>query len=332
MNRFLVEKGIKNLRIEDFISISSFGPMWVNQITSKPIQNPWGFQAVSPAKSLQIRRISFVFKGPENNPMTADCWFNAMLGFGLVFFSKFISRIQRVFQIVSKKNQLSLSGEGLFLQDLLNFYVHWMSFDDSPSPFWAQQLAKLQNKLHPYFEAKGFEFGKSHCALKATQQFLTFIEISEKMIPQPSFIQATVSISCFWKSFHLTGSWEQLFQGTPPRSLLPEKDTNPEFLIYFNLDYSPLNVEYLRTTISGEYQIAAWISYEELVFDVKRNDTINHYTCIAIDPIQLDRIWMYDDLLHLKPGGYQGVQFLLNEHKTSKLFKKVPVLLLRKKN
>lgn len=305
--------------------------MWVNQLVTKNIRNPWGFEAVPSAKSLQMRQIFYVFKGPENDPMAADCWFNAVLGFGLGFFHVLMPRIQRFLNIPSKKDtNLFNIQDGGFLNSLLQFYNHWSTFEDSLSPSWAQELVKLQKKLHPYFENNGFKFGKSHCALKATQLLISLLEKSEKSITLPSFIQTPLSISVYWKCFTINGSWDALFYSSS--SPLGQKEfLGPEFLIYCNLDYSPFPIQHLHTLLGGEYQVSAWISFEELVFDVKKNDTVNHYTALMINHSEFNKIWMYDDLLHLKPGGYQGVQLCLNQHKTSKLFKKVPVVLFRKK-
>lgn len=324
---------MKKYRIDDLTSLAVVnGQGSTSPFKEHPIDKrvtPWGIQAITSHRSLQIAGLVFVFRGPENNPLTADCWFNAVLGFGLALFNSFLPKLGRLLELAQKKNErLVVLQDGEFLSHLHQFYSHWLSDEQhSNSVQWMPKLVQLHKLMQDHFQKAGFMFGENHCALKATQTLLQMLKASEDSIHfSPSF-RSNFSLSSHWKVRHISCSWDHLLSSSFPDQ--PQQD-DPQFLIYLNETYSSLPSDWVTLRIGhNKYQLWAWISFEELVYDTKLQETVNHFTCcmVASNPSEL---WIYDDLLHLKPGGYQGVLLHSDKHKTAKLWKQVPVVLFRR--
>jgi len=78
---------------------------------------------------------------------------------------------------------------------------------------------------------------------------------------------------------------------------LPNDVMNSEYLVFLNEEYGTFS---RNINIEG-YELCGWISFEELHKVEEKN--INHYVVIALVETGY---YIYDDLLVLQPGGFQG--------------------------
>lgn len=87
-------------------------------------------------------------------------------------------------------------------------------------------------------------------------------------------------------------------------------NTLPSYIIIFNPKYS--EVPLVTELFDGHYALHSLITFEEVRLkqewektgDSKRdNEPVNHFMTIAFDE---HGYFIYDDLLSLSPGGYQG--------------------------
>jgi hypothetical protein len=109
---------------------------------------------------------------------------------------------------------------------------------------------------------------------------------------------------------------------------------NTQFLICKNDDYSALPKKFpsgryfaLPNDFSKGYSLRGFITFQSLFWDSKTDNTINHFTCSIMED---GDVVHFDDLLHIKPGGYQGVLLSKGDNRISKLHSEVPIFVLRK--
>lgn len=242
------------------------------------ILSPFGFYLHPALKKLNDSQLTHVLMGPQNKPFKGTCWLNAILLLGLS-----LKSIQQWVLAFKTKGADFLSplprhyASSLF-HYLTKFYGVWM-LGDHCSIYFRKELSVTYNKVWDKFDSLGFVKGASQCAIEGFECLLQKVEqyLSNK---DWIILKGTQVINQFFVS-----------------GFNSQKYSEP-FIILANDQYSPL--PFIPTL--GHYQLHSMITFEEIE---KGDDLepVNHFMCLGFDK---EGYFIYDDLLNLSPGGYQG--------------------------
>jgi len=191
---------------------------------------------------------------------------------------------------------------------------------------YREELTKAHKRVWKYLEVRGgFKYGKSHCIITALKYVMETIR-GKKGHPQELLhILDGVTLD--------TSSSLADEVRTCPRL--------PEYLILCLPSY-PTHPESIVAAFEEAFELLGFVSFEELTkTEVGRE--INHFMCVtfALDKPQGKKKKLYrrgfaifDDLLCLKPGNWQGACVPFEDNKDERIpyFEKVPLILLRRRH
>lgn len=103
--------------------------------------------------------------------------------------------------------------------------------------------------------------------------------------------------------------WESMLIGLPSPAPFPlPSDTeflrasSPKYVILMNASYGALAAS---SVCPRGYRVYSLISFEELGKAADSDRILSHFTCVAFSADNT-KYFLYDDLLSLRPGGWQG--------------------------
>lgn len=181
-----------------------------------------------------------------------------------------------------------------------------------------------------------FSFGDNHCVVEAFELILREVELllqeptphltrkkrddgesNKKKMKKRDWHVAHLPSGVTPSSADMTKFWESMMIGLPPMPALPPGVTDnsdwqttvlPEYVVVMNPCYGCLVPSDM---CPAGYRLLSFISFEELgQVPMLLNPTgkpriISHFTCLAFSEDN-SRYFLFDDLLSLRPGGWQG--------------------------
>jgi len=197
---------------------------------------------------------------------------------------------------------------------------------------YREELTKAHKRVWKYLEVRGgFKYGKSHCIITALKYVMETIRGKKGHYPQYLLLHILDGVTLDTSS-----------------SLAAEVRTRPrlpEFLILCLPSY-PTHPESIVAAFEESFELLAFVSFEELTkTEVGRE--INHFMCVtfAMDKphhgnkgkkkkLYRRGFAIFDDLLCLKPGNWQGACVTFEDKKDERIpyFEKVPLILLRRRH
>jgi hypothetical protein len=104
---------------------------------------------------------------------------------------------------------------------------------------------------------------------------------------------------------------------------MPEVTDNVQYVFVLNQEYSSLP----RDISMKRFDLVSFISFESLFYDTLKDVSINHYVTVGNAP---EHLFILDDLLLLRPGGFQGSFLEKSDERTKKFFTEVPLCVFKR--
>lgn len=239
----------------------------------------FGLVAEKSPSALRDRSLTHVFKGPIQHAEGGTCWLDAVLGLGLALtpLTAWPSHVAQLAADVKEEYEDSL------LRALSRLYARW---GDQSSIAFRKDLSLAYKQVWTQFEEKGgFEFGLAHSVVDA---FLFLLQETHH------WLSLVMPASALWAIVPVANSDEI-------REYLAREQTEPVAFVVFVNPMCFAIPEDLRQ--HGDSVLHAWIAFEEI--GMIGETEINHFTCVGLEP-QRQGYTIYDDLLTIAPGGWQG--------------------------
>jgi len=263
---------------------------------SAEMMTPFGFSAISVSDSKLKKSVNWVFRGPKNS--NGNCWLNAMLGLGLTFGWKFFLKTKSLGQLEY------LDPQENFFMEIYQLYEHWVIQPHNSDNFKEKSIL-LHKKVWMSFQKRGFTSGEPYCVIRA---FLILLKQIEPFLRSQAWTIIEVDLS----------------DKENTRKEIEKCKT--DFIVIVNPSYSSLQSQTFKDL---EYSFHSLISYEQLFSDTKTDKDISHYKCVTIDN-EKKGVFLYDDLMSLKPGGYQGTYLFNGDERTKKIYQTCSYLYFEK--
>jgi len=191
-----------------------------------------------------------------------------------------------------------MPSEISFLPEVLEFYAAWMN--DQSSDHFQSELHTTHTRLWRRYQSNGFTFGESHSVIDAFKLLLIQLE---EVLAQKEFTIVIVD--------------------GPQNRLDNSSMKGSNYMIFLNPSQSSLS----HYASLRDYSLHSLINFEPMFFDTKTGNTINHFTSAIFSD---EGVFLYDDLLSLQPGGYQGCLLQKDDQRVDKLFQRVPIFIFKK--
>jgi len=239
--------------------------------SESPKMSPFGFYLLPSPKKLADSQLTHVLFGLTNR-QKSTCWLDAILMLGLSLDTLRNWMINLELKAMPRKFHSSFAGL------LRNLYLCWL---DQTSIFFRKEMNDSQKSLWNQFNALGFERKDSHCVIE------TFLVLLQQ-------------VAVYFQDNHWIILDIEKVKEMSDDELDTLKKDGMQFIIALNHDYTSLDPEMKITN----FRLHSIITFEEILpANEDGDEPINHFMCIGLEE---DGYSIYDDLLFLSPGGYQG--------------------------